>query len=202
MSPSAGLVLASASAIRATLLERAGLAFRQLPVRIDEEAIRAALQAEGASPRDQADALAEMKALRASAQAAGSLCLGSDQILSLGGKVFGKAETPGQAADVIAELAGRTHRLHSAVVAVQDGRPLWRHVGEARVTFHALRRDEIEAYVARFWDDIRHSVGCYRFEAEGVRLISHVEGDFHTILGLPLLPLLTWLRVRGENAPS
>jgi septum formation protein len=202
MPPSPRLVLASASAIRADMLGRAGLDFDRLAVRIDEGTIRASLQAEGASPRDQADALAEMKALRASALRPGSLCLGSDQILSLDGRIFGKAETPAAATAVLADLSGRTHRLHSAAVAVHDGRPVWRHVAEARITFHALDRQEIGDYVARFWDEIRHSVGCYRFEAEGVRLISHVEGDFHTILGLPLLPLLTWLRVRGEIAPS
>ena len=192
------IILASASEIRASLLRNAGLSVDVLPARIDEDTIRRALEAEGATPRDLADALAEMKAVKISARAPGVLVLGADQILELKGAVLSKPETPQDARDQLAALSGRTHRLLSALVALRDGAPLWRHVAEVRLSMHPLSPEFIDSYVERNWDSIRHSVGCYKLEEEGVRLFSKIEGDYFAVLGLPMIEFLNWLRVRGE----
>lgn len=192
------LILASASEIRARLLAQAGLPAEIVPARVDEESIRAALLAEGGTPRDLADTLAETKALRVASRRPGALVLGADQILECEGAIFAKPGDPDEARDQLARLSGRTHRLLSALVAVQDGQPLWRHVGVARLTMATLSPEFIAAYVDRNWDSIRQSVGAYKLEEEGVRLMSRIEGDWFTILGLPLIELLTWLRARGD----
>jgi len=192
------LLLASASETRAAMLRAAGLSPQVLPARIDEEAIRAALQAEGAGPRDLADALAEMKARKLSDKHPDALVLGADQVLELKGEVFAKPETPDAARAQLRALSGKTHRLLAAAVVYRAGKPEWRHVGEARLTVHDLTDGEIDSYVTRNWESIRHSVGCYQIEKEGVCLMSRIEGDHFTILGLPLIPLLSWLRLRGE----
>lgn len=195
--PDPDLILASASEVRAALLARAGLRFVARPVRIDEDAIRASLLAEGAGPRDVADALAGAKALRVR-DAGTATVLGADQILDLGGQIFSKPETPDDARRHLRALSGRTHRLLSALVVVREGRPVWRHVAQVRLTMHDLSDDFIDAYVARNWDGIRHAVGCYKYEEEGVRLFARVEGDYFAILGLPLIEFLTWLHARGD----
>ena len=191
------LVLASGSEIRATLLRNAGLTIEVAPARIDEDAVRAALDAEGASPRDQADTLAELKARKGSARHPGALVLGCDQILALDRAIFAKPRTPEEALDQLRALRGQTHQLLSAAVLYRDGEPQWRHVGVVRLRMREASDRYLEDYVARTWDSIRHSVGGYKLEEEGVRLFSRIDGDYFSVLGLPLLELLSYLTLRG-----
>ena len=191
------LVLASSSVTRARLLRNAGLAFASEDARLDEAAVRDALLAEGAGPRDIADTLAEMKALRISARHPTALVIGSDQVLAVAGRVLGKAEDMSAARDQLLLLRDRQHLLLSAVVVCQGGEPLWRHVGEARMRMRAFSEEWLDDYLLRNAEAVLASVGGYRIEEEGVRLFSAIEGDYFTILGLPLLPLLSWLSLRG-----
>ncbi|MBW6505482.1 MAG: Maf family protein [Rhodobacteraceae bacterium] len=194
------LILASGSTIRAQLLRGAGLAVEVTPPLLDEAAFRASLGAASAPPRDLADTLAELKALKISNRHPDALVIGADQVLDLGGTVFGKPETPDDAIAQLTALSGRTHRLLSAIVVCQGGAPLWRHVGQVRLTMHSLPAEEIARYVAAHWNSIRHAAGCYKLEEHGARFFSAIEGDYFTVLGLPLIEFLTWLRARGEFA--
>ena len=191
------LLLASQSAIRLTLLRNAGLTVEAHPARIDEDALRAALQAEDATPRDIADSLAEAKALKLTQRNPTALVLGCDQILALGDRIFSKPTTKDEAGQQLVDLAGQTHQLLSALVLYDKGEPIWRHVGVARLTMRKITPAYLEAYLDRTWPEIGHSVGGYQMESEGIRLFSAIEGDYFTILGLPLLPLLTYLSLRG-----
>lgn len=195
---SAALVLASSSEVRASILRNAGFETTIVPARIDEESIRASLVSEGATTRDIADFLAESKALKISARTPDTMVLGADQVLDLKTQLFSKPETPEQAIEQLERLSGQTHRLISAIVVARDGRPIWRHAAEARLTMRKLTGTFIENYVRQNWDDIRWCVGCYRIEAEGIRLFSAIQGDYFTIQGLPILPLMNWFDVRGE----
>lgn len=192
------LILASQSEIRATLLRNAGLNFRIAPARIDEEAVRASLVAEGAPPRDQADALAEMKARKISEKHPGALVLGCDQVLALKGEVFAKAPDRETARAQLLRLRGETHTLLSAAVLYQDAEPLWRHVGVVRLTMRSFSEDYLADYLDRNWESARHSVGVYKLEEEGVRLFAQIQGDHFSVLGLPLLELLNYLTLRGD----
>ncbi|SHJ04008.1 Maf family protein [Wenxinia saemankumensis] len=192
------LIVASASAIRATLLRNAGLAIAVQPAPIDEPALRRALEAEGASPRDTADALAEAKAIRVSAKRPGALVLGCDQVLDHDGAVLAKPEDPDEAIAQLTAMSGRTHRLLSAAVLAEDGAPKWRHVSTVRMHMAPRSPEWIAGYVERNWDSIRHAVGAYKLEEEGVRLFSRVEGDYFAILGLPLLEVLNHLTLTGR----
>ncbi|MCZ8334170.1 MAG: Maf family protein [Rhodobacteraceae bacterium] len=191
------IILASASTIRRQLLENAGVTVDSLPARVDEDTIRAALQAEGAKHRDIADTLAEMKARKLAERHPSSLVIGSDQVLELDGEIWGKPGTPDAARSQLQRLRGRTHKLVSAVVLYDQTKPIWRHVEEASLTMRSFSDGFLDDYVARNWDDIRHSVGAYQLEREGARLFAAVDGNHFTILGLPLLPLLNYLSQRG-----
>ena len=191
------LILASQSAARQALLDHAGIVFEAVPARIDEDMITQSLIADGANPRDVADTLAELKAQKIANKSPDAWVLGSDQVLSLKGQMFSKPGTPEDAKDHLAQLQGQTHVLSSAGVIYEDGKPIWRHVSQARMTMRALSPEFISDYVDTYWDHIRHCVGCYRAESEGIRLFSQIFGDPPTIQGLPLLPLLAFLSVRG-----
>ncbi|MBV0913512.1 Maf family protein [Anianabacter salinae] len=191
------LLLASGSAIRAQLLTQARVPFEVQPARIDEDAIRASMIAEGAPPRDIADVLAEQKARRVAMKHPDRLVLGSDQILSLGQRVFAKAETPEELRAQLGDLNGQRHMLHSGAVIYEDGRPVWRTVGTVRMVMRDCSDGFLDDYVARNWEEVRHSVGGYHLEGEGVRLFHRVEGDYFSVLGLPLLDLLSYLTLRG-----
>lgn len=194
----ADLVLASASPIRATLLSRAGLVFSAEPARIDEEGLRAALQAEGANARSLADILAEQKACKVSLRRPGALVIGSDQILDIDGEILTKPNTQEEAEQQLRRLRGRSHDLNSAVVLARDGRPLWRSVDTARLTMRDFSDSYLQSYLSRNWPGLRDSVGGYKIEEEGLRLFSGIEGSYFTILGLPLLDLLCQLAVINE----
>lgn len=190
-------LLASSSAIRLSLLQNAGLDFVPQAPRVDEETIRQALESEGAQPRDIADTLAEMKARKIAERHLDALVLGCDQVLEFDRRVWAKPETVDDAREQLRQMRGKPHRLLSALVLYDCGEPVWRHVGRADLTMRSFSDIWLEDYLSRNWNSIRHSVGCYKLEEEGVRLFSSIEGDYFTILGLPLLPLLSYLEARG-----
>ncbi len=191
------LILASGSEIRASLLRRAGVEVTPLPARIDEEMIRQSLQAENAKPHDVADALAEMKAARVADKHPAALVLGCDQVLEFGGAILSKPETLEQARQQLTDLRGKSHRLLSAMVLYDAAKPIWRHIGEANLTMKPVSDGYLDGYLDRNWPGISASVGGYKLEEEGIRLFSAITGDYFTILGLPLLPLLSYLAQRG-----
>lgn len=191
------IVLASGSEIRATLLRNAGLEIEAVRPRVDEEAVKTALIAEGAPPRDIADALAELKARKVSEKTPGALVIGCDQVLDFEGTLLSKPETPEGALDQLCQMRGKRHKLLSAAVICRDGRPEWRHVGQVRLSMRDASDAYLKDYVARNWDSIRHSVGAYKLEEEGVRLFTAIDGDYFTVLGMPLLELLNFLMLRG-----
>ncbi len=194
------LILASTSPTRLQMLRAAGLDPTPIAPRVDEATIRDALVAEGASPRDIADTLAEMKARKVAEKHPTGLVLGCDQVLALDRATFAKPETPADARAQLQVLRGKTHTLLSAAVVYENAEPVWRHISEARLTMHDFTDAYLDDYVTRNWDSIRHSVGGYKIEEEGVRLFSAIQGDHFTILGLPLLPLLAWLGTKGMIA--
>ncbi|CCW20191.1 Septum formation protein Maf [Sphingobium indicum BiD32] len=195
------IVLASQSASRRALLEAAQIPFEALSPGVDEEAAKEALRADGLDARALADALAELKALKVSRRVPGGLVLGCDQTLSLDdGSMIDKAVDRADAARILRLLSGRVHHLHSAAVIVLNGEPIWRHVERVRMTVRPLSETFIETYLDGDWDECRWCVGCYRIEGPGVQLFNKVEGSQFAIQGLPLLPLLDFLRVRGVLA--
>ncbi|RJF93727.1 Maf family protein [Sphingomonas cavernae] len=192
------LILASQSSTRRAMLEAAGVTFDAMTPGVDEESAKASLRAQGLSARDLADALAELKALRLSQRIPGALVLGSDQTLALDdGTMLDKAADRATAAEQLGQLSGRTHSLYSAAVIAENGRAVWRHVDRARLTVRPLSDAFIDEYLDAEFASIAGSVGCYRVEGRGGQLFSRIEGSHFTILGLPLLPLLDYLRTRG-----
>jgi len=193
----ASIILASGSEIRQTLLRNACVPFEVLPVKIDESAIRDALIAEGAKPRDVADQLAEFKARKASQKSPDSLVIGCDQILEHDGVIFAKANDPQEIRTQLDKLNGTVHKLHSAAVIYENCKPVWRHVGTVKLHMRKNSPEYLTGYISRNWESIRHSVGGYKLEEEGVRLFHRIEGDYFTVLGLPMLELLAYLTLRN-----
>ena len=191
------ILLASGSSIRADLLQRSGVDFETIVPRVDEEMIKDALLAEGAKPRDVADALAEAKARKVAAKIPQALVLGCDQVLDFEGRLLSKPASPEDAIQQLSAMRGKRHMLLSAAVIYEAGAPVWRHIGQVRLHMRDLSDDYIRDYVARNWESIRTSVGSYKLEAEGPRLFTRIEGDHFNVLGLPLLELLSYLTLRG-----
>jgi septum formation protein len=191
------LLLASASAIRLQLLQQAGIESTAMPARIDEETIRQSLESEQAKPQDIADALAEMKARKLAEKHPDALVLGCDQVLAFNDKIYAKPETIDEARSQLQAFRGQTHKLISAIVLYDAGKPIWRHISTAKLTMRNASDTYIDGYLARNWPSIQHSVGGYKLEEEGIRLFTAIEGDYFTILGLPLLPLISYLGTRG-----
>ncbi|WP_417245349.1 Maf family protein [Celeribacter sp.] len=200
MNTSEKLILASGSEIRQTLLRNAGVSFDVSIGRIDEETVKDALLGEGASPRDIADALAEGKARKVSLKNLDAMVIGCDQTLSFKGRLLSKPKTVDEARAQLKEMRGERHKLLSAAVIYENGEPKWRHVGEVRLEMNRFSDAYLEDYLERNWEQIRHCVGSYMLEFEGVRLFSRIDGDYFTVLGLPLLPLLAYLSERGVIA--
>lgn len=192
------LILASQSAARRAMLTAAGVPHEALPAHVDEDAITAGLMAEQASPERIADALAEVKALKISRQVPGALVLGADSVVAAAdGALLNKPETRPRAEAQLRQLAGTTHRLISAAVICEGGKPVWRSVSAARLTMRRLSDDFIASYLDAEGEAVLGCAGCYRIEGLGAQLFARVDGDQFTIRGLPLFPVLDYLRTRG-----
>lgn len=190
------IILASQSASRTAMLSAAGVPFIAEPAHADEAAVKATMA--GQPPRDVADALAELKALKVSARHPGRLVLGSDSLAVLGdGTILDKPRDRDDARDHLIRMSGKRHDLVSAAVIAENGRPVWRHVEAARMFVRPLSDAFIEAYLDAEWPAISACVGCYRIEGPGAQLFSRIEGSQFTVLGMPLLPVLAHLRERG-----
>ena len=186
------LILASQSRARKMLLENAGLAFEALPADIDERAVQ---KNSGLSaPGEIASLLAREKALFVAANNPAHYVIGADQTLALGQRMFSKPAGRAQAVEQLQALAGNSHELHSAVAVAHDGKILFSDVSVARMTMRKLTESEINAYLDQAGSAVTTSVGAYQLEGLGVHLFERIEGDHFTILGLPLLPLLAFLR--------
>ncbi len=193
-------ILASGSAIRTTLLRQACVEHDVQVPRVDEDMIKQALLAENATPRDIADTLAEMKARKISERNPGALVLGCDQVLDHRGMMMSKPADQEDAVAQLQTLSGDRHSLLSAAVLCEEGKPIWRHIGQVRLRMRQLTPAYLTDYVSRNWDSIQHAVGCYKLEEEGVRLFTGIEGDYFHVLGMPLLELLNYLTLRGDLA--
>lgn len=200
---SPSLILASASAVRARLLQDAGLAFTAMDSRVDEDALKERFA--GSNSDADTDALtlelAEAKARAVSAAQPDALVLGADQILSCQGKRYDKPKSMAEARDNLLAFRGNPHLLHSGLALVARGETVWRHTARATLTMRDFSDAFLDAYLAQAGEQVMKSVGCYQLEGPGVQLFDRIEGDYFTILGLPLLPLLDELRRRKVVTP-
>ena len=190
------VILASKSSSRRALLSAAGVQAKCIASNVDEENVKTSMRGDGTSVRDQAMALAELKATKVS-QINPGLVIGGDQMLNLDGVAFDKPVDSREARDHLAALSGRVHYLETAIVVCEKGNPVWRFLARPKLTVRVLTKKFIEEYVESEGDSILQTVGCYRLEGLGAQLFSSIEGDYFSILGLPLLQLLEYLRERG-----
>ena len=193
------IVLASGSRARREMLAAAGVHFTVQPADVDEPAIRARMRKADASvdPKQIAATLAAAKAEDVSGKIGGSLIIGADQVLALGDELLSKAPSIDAAREALRKLRGRTHELHSAVAFAENGKITWEHVATARLTMRDFSDEFLNDYLQRAGDQVRQSVGAYELEGLGVQLFDKIEGDYFTVLGLPLMPVLAELRERG-----
>ncbi len=195
--PPPAVVLASGSRFRAAMLEAAGVPVTVDPPAVDEDAVKTAMRAQGAGAAETAEALAAMKAQQAGGRHPGALVIGADQMLECGAAWFDKPADLVQARQTLLALRGRTHDLVTAVCVVRDGLILWHHIARARLNMRAFSDTFLDSYLNRIGAAACDSVGAYQLEGPGAQLFSHIEGDHFTIVGLPLLPLLDFLRGHG-----
>lgn len=192
------VILASTSAIRRQLLTNAGVAFEAVAPRIDEDVLKASHA--GSSPSQLATALAEAKAMSVSSTMTEGLVIGADQVLNLDGAGFGKPKDTQSARDQLRRLRGRAHRLDTAICCAEAGRVVWRHLARPELRMRTFSDDFLERYLHDVGAATQASVGAYQLESLGAQLFEAIEGDYFAILGLPLLPLLGFLRSRGAIA--
>lgn len=194
MSAAPQVILASASPSRRQILANAGVSFRVEPAPVDEAEVKEALRAEDAPAAAVAETLAELKAAHVSRRHPGALVIGADQMLDCGGVWLDKPQSVEEAAGHLAFLSGKTHRLLASVCVLRAGARLWHHNEDAALTMRTLGEDFIAGYLEKVGELALQSVGAYQLEGLGAQLFSRIEGDYFTILGLPLLPLLDFLR--------
>ncbi|MEQ9329603.1 MAG: Maf family protein [Rhodospirillales bacterium] len=194
------LILASGSTARAAMLKAVGLDVHLHPANVDEESFRHALRADRVTTEAAAEALAELKAVKVAGRYPQGIVIAADQMLDCGGIWFEKPVDRDHAFASLQTLAGRTHRLVSSVVLYRNGARIWHHTDVAEITMRRLDDGYIERYLDHIGDEVFSTVGCYRIEGIGMHLFSKVQGDYYTILGMPLLPLLDNLREQGVVA--
>ena len=191
------LILASSSEVRKALLEKSNISFTSIKANIDEDAVKSSLLSENYSPRDIADALAELKASKISLKNQNSLVLGCDQILEFEGNILEKPPSKNSAIQQLMKISGKKHCAYSAAVIFESSQPIWRYVGKADLFLKNNSEEYISDYVNRNWESIKNSVGGYKIEEEGCRLFSKINGDYFSILGMPLLEIINFLCIRG-----
>ena len=198
MAENAALVLASASQSRLALMKGAGLDPIVDPASLDENEVKTSMHAAGATAADVAEALAELKATRVSTRHPNALVIGADQLLECAGVWFDKPSDIEHARAHLLTLRGKTHHLHTSVCVVRDGNRIWHHRARADLTMRPFSNQFLDEYMTRTGDDVLRSVGAYQLEGPGAQLFSAIDGDYFTVLGLPLLPLLDFLRDTGH----
>ena len=193
------IILASGSVIRKQILDGAGLNYEVIVKPVDEAAIKDSMLAENSRLQDIADALAEAKALRVSRQTDGFV-IGADQIMVMDNQLFDKPKDMDETRERLLSMRGKRHELIGAVVICENGRPVWRHLSKTKLWVREFSNDFLDWYIEQEGEALMKSVGAYRFEGPGAQLFEKVEGGFFAILGLDLLPVLDYLRVRGVIA--
>lgn len=192
---SLAVTLASTSKSRRALLAASGVEADSAAPNVDEEAFRNAMRANKLPVREQAMQLAELKAMRVSSKRPG-LVIGGDQMLALGDEAFDKPADLDAARNHLRQLSGKSHTLETAIVVCEDGAPVWRHLARPKLTMRPLTEAFIDSYVSACGEALLSTVGAYQLEGPGAQLFTRIEGDYFSILGLPLLPLLDYLRIR------
>ena len=194
------LVLASASLFRRRMLEAAGLGFTVVVPDVDEAAVKSKLLRSGASIKDIAQGLAVAKAEDVSAHLPDALVIGADQVLACGAEMFNKPASVAEAREQLVRLRGKTHKLHTAVALAASGKAVWTHLQTVALAMRPFSDAFLADYLARLGERVRRTVGAYEIEGPGIQLMEHIEGDMFTVIGLPLLALLSELRARGAVA--